>query len=133
MNATIAMMLDEEYEKTLEAVSQARTGSEEAKWQLQKLCELHKQRMNEAKLLDDGVLQDEELKLKKREASMKEEQMKESKKDRIIKIVLDGAAILVPVTVSSYWMAKGLKFEQNGTFTSRTGQWLSSHLRLFKK
>lgn len=133
MNATIAMMLDEEYEKTLEAVSQARTGSEEAKWQLQKLGELHKQRMSEAKLLDDGILQDEELKLKKREASMKEEQMKESKKDRIIKIVLDGAAILVPVTVSSYWMAKGLKFEQNGTFTSRTGQWLSSHLRLFKK
>ena len=133
MNATIAMMLDEEYEKTLEAVSQAQTGSEEAKWQLQKLGELHKQRMNEAKLLDDGILQDEELKLKKREASMKEEQMKESKKDRIIKIVLDGAAILVPVTVSSYWMAKGLKFEQNGTFTSRTGQWLSSHLRLFKK
>ena len=133
MNATIAMMLDAEYEKTLEAVSQATTGSEEAKWQLQKLGELHKQRMNEAKLLDDGILQDEELKLKKREASMKEEQMKESKKDRIIKIVLDGAAILVPVTVSSYWMAKGLKFEQNGTFTSRTGQWLSSHLRLFKK
>lgn len=133
MNATIAMMLDEEYEKTLEAVSQAQTGSEEAKWQLQKLGELHKQRMNEAKLLDDGILQDEELKLKKREALMKEEQMKESKKDRIIKIVLDGAAILVPVTVSSYWMAKGLKFEQNGTFTSRTGQWLSSHLRLFKK
>ena len=133
MTATIAMMLDEEYEKTLEAVSQAQTGSEEAKWQLQKLGELHKQRMNEAKLLDDGILQDEELKLKKREALMKEEQMKESKKDRIIKIVLDGAAILVPVTVSSYWMAKGLKFEQNGTFTSRTGQWLSSHLRLFKK
>lgn len=64
---------------------------------------------------------------------MKEEQMKESKKDRVIKIVLDGAAILVPVAVSSYWMAKGLKFEQNGTFTSRTGQWLSNHLRLFKK
>lgn len=133
MNAIITQMLDEEYEKTLEAVSKAQTSSEEAKWQLQKLGELHKQRMNEAKLLEDGVHQDEELALKKREASMKEEQMKESKKDRIIKIVLDGAAILVPVTVSSYWMAKGLKFEQNGTFTSRTGQWLSSHLRLFKK
>lgn len=133
MNMTIATMLDEEYERTLEAVSQAQTGGEEAKWQLQKLGELHKQRMNEAKLLDEGILQNEELRLKKRETAMKEEQMKESKKDRVIKIVLDGAAILVPVAVSSYWMAKGLKFEQNGTFTSRTGQWLSSHLRLFKK
>lgn len=133
MNMTIATMLDEEYERTLEAVSQAQTGGEEAKWQLQKLGELHKQRMNEAKLLDEDILQNEELRLKKREAAMKEEQMKESKKDRVIKIVLDGAAILVPVAVSSYWMAKGLKFEQNGTFTSRTGQWLSNHLRLFKK
>lgn len=133
MNMTIATMLDEEYERTLEAVSQAQTGGEEAKWQLQKLGELHKQRMNEAKLFDESILQNEELRLKKREAAMKEEQMKESKKDRVIKIVLDGATILVPVAVSSYWMAKGLKFEQNGTFTSRTGQWLSNHLRLFKK
>lgn len=133
MDSTIGFMLDEEYQRTLEAISNAKTSSEEAKWQLQKLGELHKQRMNEAKMLDDGIRQDEELRLKKREASLKEEQMKESKKDRIIKIVLDGAAILVPVTVSSYWMAKGLTFEKTGTFTSRTGQWLSNHLRLFKK
>lgn len=133
MNAAIATMLDEEYEKTLKAVSEAEVGSEEAKWQLQKLGELHKQRMNEQKTSDEVYLQMEELSLKKAETQMKKQQMKDGKKDRIIKIVLDGAAILIPVTVSSYWMAKGLTFEQKGTFTSRTGQWLSSHLRLFKK
>lgn len=133
MNPTITQMLDEEYEKTLQAVSLAQTGSDEAKWQLQKLDALHKQRMSEQKISDEAFLQMEELALKKAETSMKEQQMKESKKDRIIKIVLDGAAILVPVTVSSYWMSKGLKFEENGTFTSRTGQWLSNHLRLFKR
>lgn len=126
MNATIAMMLDEEYEKTLDAVSKAQTGSEEAKWQLQKLGELHKQRMNETKQFDDAVHQEEEIRLKK-------EQMIESKKDRVIKTGLEIAAIVVPTAVSSYWMARGMRFEQTGTFTSRTGQWLSNHLRLFKK
>lgn len=119
-------MLDRVYMDTLMEVTEARTGSEEAKWQLQKLTELHNQRMSEKKFEDESNARHEELR-------MKEEQLKDSKKDRIIKVVLDGAGIIVPVAVSSYWMAKGLTFEEKGTFTSRTGQWLSSHLRLFKK
>lgn len=119
-------MLDRVYMDTLMEVTEARTGSEEAKWQLQKLTELHNQRMSEKKFEDESNAHHEELR-------MKEEQLKDSKKDRIIKVVLDGAGIIVPVAVSSYWMAKGLTFEEKGTFTSRTGQWLSSHLRLFKK
>ena len=100
----IVEMLDREYESTLQAVSQATTGSEEAKWQLQKLSELYKRT-----------------------------QVEEGKKDRIVKIVLEGIAVLIPASVSCFWMAKGLKFEETGTFTSRTGQWLGNHLRLFKK
>lgn len=119
-------MLDQAYADTLQAVAEARTSSEEAKWQLQKLSELHKQRMNEKQSDDESYVRFEELRIK-------EEQQKDGKKDRIIKIVLDGAGIIVPVAVSSYWMAKGLTFEEKGTFTSRTGQWLSSHLRLFRK
>ncbi|MBR3739254.1 MAG: hypothetical protein IKN04_02210 [Clostridia bacterium] len=133
MNPTITKMLDEEYERTLQAVAQAQAGSDEAQWQLKKLGELHRQRLDERKQNDEAYVQMEELTLKQAELQLKNEQAKESKKDRIIRIVLDGAAILVPVTVSSYWMAKGLKFEENGTFTSRTGQWLSNHLRLFRK
>lgn len=133
MNTTIATMLDEEYERTLAEVSRAEIGSEEAKWQLQKLSELHKQRMNEQKAAEDAYHQMEELTVKKTELQLKEEQAKDGKKDRIIKFVMDSAAILIPVGVSSYWMAKGLTFEKTGTFTSRTQQWLSNHLRLFKK
>lgn len=129
----IKTMLDREYEETLKAVSLATTGSDEAKWQLQKLNELHKQRMSEIEAHQKTDQRNDDIRYKEKELAMKEAQIKDGKKDRIIKIVLDGVAILIPVTVSSYWMAKGLKFEENGTFTSRTGQWLSSHLRLFKK
>lgn len=126
MDANIEMMLNEELEKTLKAVSEAKTGSDEAKWELAKLDQLAKHIRENEKDAEDFAFRDRELRLK-------EEQAKESKKDRIIRIVTDGLAIFVPVSVSSYWMAKGLKFEQTGTFTSRTGQWLSNHLRLFRK
>lgn len=118
----ISKMLDSEYERTLCEVSLAKSATEEAKWELMKLSELHKQRMNEMKAQTEMT-----------EAELKVRQLKESKKDRIIRIVTDGAAILIPTCVSSYWMAKGLEFESKGTFTSRTHQWLSNHLRLFKK
>lgn len=126
LDATIRKMLDDEYTETLQAISEARTGSEEAKWELQKLTELHKQRMNEEQTERDSYVQFEELELKKKQA-------KDGKFDRITKVALDGAAIVVPCVVSSYWMGKGLKFEETGSFTSRVGNWVSGHLRLFKK
>lgn len=126
LDANIRKMLDDEYTETLKAVSEAQAGSDEAKWELQKLTELHKQRMNEEQTERDSYVQFEELELKKKQA-------KDGKFDRITKVALDGAAIVVPCVVSSYWMGKGLKFEETGSFTSRVGNWVSGHLRLFKK
>ena len=133
MDVTISVMLDDEYKETLQELSKAKPGSDEAKWQLQKLSELHKQRMNEEKTFNDVYVQSNEVSLKMKESEMKREQMEDGKKDRWHRNVLDWAAILVPAGCSCYWMAKGLKFEETGTFTSRVGQWLSNHLRLFKK
>ncbi len=133
MDTTIRRMLDEEYRQTLEEISRIQVDSEEGSWQLRKLEALHRQRMSEQKTADEAYLQMEELNLKKTETALKEEQLREGKKDRIVRIVLEGASLLVPAALSSYWMMKGLTFEQNGTFTSRTQQWLSSHLRLFRK
>jgi hypothetical protein len=137
LDETIRKMLDEEYTETLRAVSEAQAGDEDAKWQLQKLTELHKQRMNEEQTERENYVQFEELSMKRKqideEIELKKEQLKDGKFDRIAKIALDGAAVVVPCVVSSYWMGKGLKFEETGSFTSRVGNWVSGHLRLFKK
>ncbi|MEG1514915.1 MAG: hypothetical protein RSD95_08540 [Clostridia bacterium] len=131
------MMLDREYAETLKTVSEARAGDEGTKWQLQKLAELHKQRMNEEQSERESYIQGEELDMKRKqneqELNLKKEQIQEGKCDRVVKIVLDGVAIVAPFAVSSYWMGKGLKFEETGSFTSRVGNWVSGHLRLFKK
>lgn len=129
----IQAMLDEEYERTLQLVSSAKPGSEEAKWALQKLSELHKQRIAEKKASDESYLLVEELTLKQADVTLKKEQLAESRKDRWFRVVLDGAVFLGSTAVSCYWMAKGLKFEETGAFTSKAGQWLNGHLRLFRR
>lgn len=74
-----------------------------------------------------------EKKLHEQELELKQAEISGTKADRWIHTILDIFGIAVPVCVSSYWMAKGMKFEETGTYTSRTGQWLSQHLRLFGK
>lgn len=123
---TMAAMLDEECRETLEAVSQSRIQTEEAAWQLKKLAQLNELRMNERKLEMDETYRE-------REAHMKERQIEDAKKDRIVGYILTGAGIILPLGASCYWMAKGMQFEESGSFTSRAGQWVSNHLRLFKK
>ena len=133
MNLTTKRMLDEEYERTLTEISQAKTGSDEAKWALQKLAELHKQ-MTEDKMNDNKCcVEMQKVALEEREALLKEQQAKEGKLLTVVKIVIDGMAIVLPVWASWIWMSRGLQFEKTGTFTSRTGNWMSNHLRLFKK
>lgn len=126
LDTEIRERLDREYMDTLKAIADVQAGTEEAKWQLQKLAELHKQRMNEEQTGRENYASYEEMELKR-------EQLKDGKFDRIVKVVVDGVAIVLPCVVSSYWMGKGLKFEETGSFTSRVGNWISGHWRLFNK
>ena len=85
MNLTTKRMLDEEYERTLAEVSQAKTGSDEAKWALQKLAELHKQ-MAEDRMNDNKCcVEMQKVALEERETLFKEQQAKEGKLLNVIK------------------------------------------------
>lgn len=81
---------------------------------------------------EEYYFKDKDLNIKESEQKLKQTQAKEGKMDRIIGYVLTGAGIIIPVIASGYWMAKGMKFEETGTYTSRTMQWISNHFRLFK-
>jgi len=76
----------------------------------------------------------EELKIKETELAQKDAELKEAKRSRRWRTVLDLLGIAVPTGASCYWMYKGMKFEEEGKiYTSRTGRWLSEHLKLFRK
>lgn len=70
-----------------------------------------------------------EIELKKAEAELKVVELAEVKKDRLVKIVLDGSAILVPLIFYGIWMKVGLRFEETGSFTSTTFRGLFSKFK----
>lgn len=71
----------------------------------------------------------EELKLKQ-EAENKANQLKEQKKDRCVKIVLDSAGIIIPLAAYAGFFVLGLKYEQGGNmFISQTFKGLMHHFK----
>jgi hypothetical protein len=52
--------------------------------------------------------------------------------DRIVKYSLEFVGIMLPIIASWVWMGRGLRFEETGSYTSKTRQWLSGFLK-FKK
>ena len=56
-------------------------------------------------------------------------QVEEKSKDRIVKIVLESAGIVLPIIFYGIWMKRGFKFEETGTFTSQTFRGLFNRFR----
>lgn len=56
-------------------------------------------------------------------------QVEEKSKDRIVKIVLESAGIVLPIVFYGIWMKRGFKFEETGVFTSKTFSGLINRFR----
>lgn len=61
-----------------------------------------------------------DVEIKKEELSKAAMKDVEDRTDRLIKICVDGAAIIIPIIFYNVWMNKGFKFEETGTYTSNT-------------
>lgn len=70
------------------------------------------------KLVDRAI----ELKKIKLEAEAKEQQLKEDKKDRIVKNILTAAGIIIPVGVTIWGTLVSFKFEEEGSITTIMGR-----------
>lgn len=159
MDNQIADMLATEIENTILEISRLETNTEEARAALMKLGKLQEQRIKELEALmkekqmteADIAKQDElelkkaeigqriseaeaEVELKKAELAAKDAELQEAKKGRRWRTFVDILGIGTPLAVSSYFMVKGLKFEEEGKiYSSRTSQFVSGITRLFGK
>jgi hypothetical protein len=61
-----------------------------------------------------------DINLRLKELKMNTERDIELRSDRIIKVLIDGATVIVPIIFYNVWMNKGFKFEETGTYTSNT-------------
>lgn len=71
-------------------------------------------------LLQKEDINDNNSDLKQRELDMNIKRDVELRNDRVIKILIDGATIIVPIIFYNVWMNKGFRFEETGTYTSNT-------------
>lgn len=53
-------------------------------------------------------------------------------KNKRNEIIAKAAGGIGSTVVASYWMAKGLKFEETGAFTSRALNWVFGNIKNFK-
>ena len=131
MDYTSLQLLDEEYRRTLEEVSKAETMTEEARWNLTKLKELHDQIVkNDAHDVELRKLAIEEHKADF-DADMKETQAKSDKRLTIIGHGIQVFGIIISTMSADYWLRKMLEFEKTGTITSRAAQTVSNVFRHF--
>lgn len=65
------------------------------------------------------------------EKALKEQQMKDDRKDRIVKNVIGAAGVVLPLVVTIWGTKVSLKFEETGTVTTQMGRGFIQ--RLFHK
>lgn len=64
----------------------------------------------------------EKAKTREIETSLKLDQMKEEKVDRVVRHSLTAAGIIIPTLVTIWGTIKSIKFEETGTFTTIMGR-----------
>lgn len=109
----IQNLLDEEIVRRLKGLTSMESGSKEIGVAIEDVEHLFKMRVEERKL-------NNELESNAREERDKLVENASRAKDCYIRLGLDVAGLILPLMFYGIWMAKGLKFEETGTFTSTT-------------
>lgn len=111
----IKQKLDEEILRELENLSSMDQGTQEHTDAVDSLTKLYKMRNEDDRLTI--------------ELNEKKEERNDKKEDRIVKIGIASAEIVLPLIFYAVWMRRGLKFEESGTFTSQTFRGLISRFK----
>ena len=107
MDDSIRSKLDKELKRQLDDISQMTEGEEKTSRSIEDFTKLYK-----LTLEDDKV----ELECEK-------------KKERLVKIGIAAAELVLPLMFYAVWFRKGLKFEETGSFTSTTFKGLINRFR----
>lgn len=151
MDEILIKLLEEEIKNEITGLSSLKAGSQEKSKAISDLAALHKLRIDEIKIENDfndkrekrlvEELQrqtENDLKQKQlndeaenyeREERFKKDQFKEEIKNRYLRLGVEAAGIILPMVFYAYWMRKGFKFEETGTFTSTTFRGLFNRFR----
>ena len=115
MDDGIRNLLNEEIKQQIQDLSYLETGSDEKSDVIDDVVKLYKLAVEEDKMKQDSCEE--------------QNQLNEQTKDRYVKIGIAAAEIILPLMFYAFWLRKGLKFEETGSFTSATFKGLINRFR----
>lgn len=130
-------LLNEEIATEIQNLSELKAGSDEKSSAIDDLAKLYKLRIEENKSeldadekYDRRVMEGE---ANTKDDEMKQRQLEEQVKERYFRVGVAAAELMVPLIFYGIWMRKGFKFEETGTYTSKTFTGLINRFRPTKK
>ena len=122
----VATRLNSQIEEEFIKLDSLADGSEEQTRVSNNLTQLYKLRLEEMKIASEADARITDI-------QHKDKQLKEQKTDRIFRTVIETVGVAAPLGFYAFWMRKGFKFEETGTFTSTTFKGLFSRFKPTKK
>lgn len=130
-------LLNEEIAMEIQNLSEFKAGSDEKSSAIDDLTKLYKLRIEENKSEWDAdekhdrrVMEGE---ANTKDDELKQKQLEEQVKERYFRVGVAAAELMVPLIFYGIWMRKGFKFEETGTYTSKTFTGLINRFRPTKK
>ena len=130
-------LLNEEIATEIQNLSELEAGSNEKSSAIDDLTKLYKLRIEENKSewdadekYDRRVMEGE---ANTKDDELKQRQLEEQVKERYFRVGVAAAELMVPLIFYGIWMRKGFKFEETGTYTSKTFTGLINRFRPTKK
>ena len=134
---SIKDLLNEEIAMEIQNLSELKAGSDEKSSAIDDLTKLYKLRIEENKSewdvdekYDRRVMEGE---ANTKDDELKQKQLEEQVKERYFRVGVAAAELMVPLIFYGIWMRKGFKFEETGTYTSKTFTGLINRFRPTKK
>lgn len=126
-------LLTKSLRESIEGLECLEFGSAEWLKAVEGIEKMYKVKVEVFKAESDCVENRERTYAAERENDIKKRQLAADRKDRIIRYVISGAEIVIPLIFYGIWMGKGFKFEESGSYTSTTFRNLFSKFKPTKK
>lgn len=116
---SIETLLHEEIQDEFEELGKMEVGTEKYKTAVDGLTKLCDRAIELEKLKTETELKQDQQNV---DAELRAEQLKDERKDRVVKNSLTAAGIVIPTAVTIWGTLKSIKFEETGTITTIMGR-----------
>lgn len=137
-------LLGEEIKTEIKSLSALNSGTKEKSMAIDDLAKLYRLRIeetkNEAEVAEKQARREMEKEQNasdnsshRRTAQLERDRLDEQVKERYFRIGIAAAELIIPLVFYGIWMSRGFKFEESGTYTSKTFMGLINRFRPTKK